>query len=205
MTKEIDITNQRFGKLIALSCIGRAGSAYHKQWSCICDCGKPVNVYAHNLRRGITSSCGCLQQERTSNANAKHRLCATKEYKTWQGLRGRCNNKNSLDYPDYGGRGIKVCERWDDFNNFLSDMGNAPKGFSIDRIDVNGNYEPSNCRWADAKTQARNKTNSRFISVDGIVKTMAEWAEISGTSRNNIHKRIMRGWSNEQAVFGKVA
>ena len=205
MSKMIDLKNKRFGKLFVKSFVGIVGNNPHNKWLCLCDCGKEVMVSGANLRSGVTKSCNCLQKETVSIVNKKHgaSIVETKEYRAWMGLRKRCNNPNSLDYSQYGGRGITVCERWDSFENFLSDMGVAPNGHSIDRIDVNKGYSPENCRWADAKTQARNKTNSRFLSVNGMIKTLAEWAEISNTSRSNIHKRIVRGWSTEQAIFGK--
>ncbi len=205
MTKMIDIHNERFGRLTVNSFVGIIGKNPHNQWNCICDCGKEVIVAGSNLRSGITSSCGCLQAENTSNANKKHGLSQlkSKEYNTWQSMRRRCNCVTSDDYPDYGGRGIKVCERWDNFSNFLDDMGKAPSKYSLDRIDVNKGYSPDNCRWADSKTQARNKTNNRWLSVNGIKKTLAEWAEVSGTDRRNIHKRIARGWTIDQAIFGR--
>lgn len=204
MTKKIDLTNKRFGKLIANTDIGYIGNNPHRVWSCVCDCGNLVNVAGSNLRSGITSSCGCLQREKTSNANKKHGQAAkTKEYNVWCAMRGRCNNANSEDFALYGGRGIKVCSRWDKFEVFILDMGECPSGHSIDRIDVNKDYSPENCRWADTKTQARNKRNNRFIRVDFFVKTLAEWAELSGVNRNNIDKRIRRGWSPFEAIWGK--
>lgn len=204
MHKFIDITGERFGKLIAKSFVGVVNGDNRTKWQCICDCGVELLVRSNNLRTGISKSCGCARKENTILANTKHgKSQNTREYYIWTNLRGRCNNKNSEDYPKYGGRGIKVCERWDNFSNFMEDMGKAPVGYSIDRIDVNGNYEPSNCRWADAKTQARNKTNNRLISANGIIKTMAEWAEIAGIDRRRIHSRIARGWTSEQAIFGK--
>lgn len=205
MAKLIDLTSKRYGRLIVLSFIGKINGKHHNYWNCLCDCGNSVNVTGNNLRANVTKSCGCLHKEKTSISNKKHgaSIIETKEYRAWQNMRKRCNNKKSEDYSSYGGRGIKVCERWDSFINFLNDMGYAPDGFSLDRIDVNGGYNPDNCRWADIKTQARNKTNNRYISSNGIIKTLAEWAEISGTDRRNIHKRIVRGWTTEQAIFGK--
>lgn len=204
MTKMIDISNKRFGRLTVISFVGIVGKNPHNQWKCVCDCGNEIVVSGANLRSNVAKSCGCLQKEKASEANTKHgQSKKTKEYSAWIGMRKRCNTKSSEDYPDYGGRGIKVCERWDLFSNFVEDMEIAPKGFSLDRIDVNKGYSPDNCRWADAKTQARNKTNNRLISLNGIIKTLAEWAELSGTDRRNIHKRIKRGWAVEQAIYGK--
>lgn len=168
MKVKFDLTNKRFGRLFVT---GRADVENRQPyWSCWCDCGKDVAVRSDALRAGITQSCGCLGIERraaaTSLKSVTHGLTRGKrgqqrqpaEYRAWSNMRQRCNNPNNHKFKDYGARGISVCVRWESFENFLADMGNHPgKGYSLDRIDVNGNYEPSNCRWADAKTQANNK------------------------------------------------
>ncbi len=206
MTKLIDLTEKRFGKLTAKRMAGRFGLSQKIKWECLCDCGSSTLVAGDNLRNKITESCGCLQKERTSNANTKHgRSQKTREYEIWGSMRKRCNNSNSEDYPLYGGRGIKVCDRWNSFENFIADMGLCPEKHSIDRIDVNKNYSPENCRWATATQQARNKRNNRWIDVDGVVKTMIEWSELSGVHRTCIGKRLRRGWVPAQAVWGKSA
>jgi len=136
--------------------------------------------------------------------NTIHGLSKTNAYKSWNNARLRCYNPNNKDYKHYGQKGLGMEIEWkEDFAKFYADMGECPNGFTLERIDVNKGYSPENCRWADAITQARNKTNNRFLSANGMIKTLAEWAELSGTSRNNIHKRIVRGWSTEQAIFGK--
>jgi hypothetical protein len=132
-------------------------------------------------------------------------MSGTQEYRSWAAMRGRCNNPSNQDYASYGGRGISVCDRWNDFSNFLADLGPCPDGFSLDRIDVNGDYLPGNCRWANAKTQARNKRTTRWIVINGQTKSLAEWSEISGTDYRAIQKRIRRGWSQSDAVFGRAA
>ena len=156
MPKAINITGQRFGRLIVMHKLSKR--RYTKiQWMCKCDCGKQVSVTTQLLRRGDTRSCGCIN---LGNKRAqKHGFSCTPEYRAWVNMRARCLNKHFWCYKYYGGRGITVCSRWlESVERFLEDMGSRPAGFTLDRIDNDGNYEPVNCRWTDRGTQI---TNSR--------------------------------------------
>ena len=131
-------------------------------WRCRCDCGAFKSVAACELKAGKTKSCGCLDAGRKRTETVKHGYNRTPTYVVWSNMRARCANQNRPDWKNYGGRGIKVCERWGEFSNFLADMGEKPDHLSIDRIDNDGDYEPGNCRWATASEQRRNQraTNS---------------------------------------------
>ena len=161
--KALEISGQSFNRLTAIS---RAGIDAHGKvkWKFSCDCGSEVIATASLVVRGVTSSCGCLRKEiarvngRLTHGPIKHGESKTPEYMVWKTMRQRCVNKNSRDYPAYGGRGVSVCDRWDLFENFIADMGPRPTSdHSIDRIDCNGNYEPANCKWSDDFEQARNR------------------------------------------------
>ena len=171
-----------------------------------CDCGliKKINIY--NVSNSHTKSCGCLNKEVLIKNKTTHGHCrkmkVSKEYTTWQALRNRCYAEKDLSYKDYGERGIIVCDRWNEsFENFYKDMGDAPsKKHSIDRIDNNGNYEPSNCRWATKTEQNRNTRRNNYITYNGETKCVSEWAEIIGLSVATIYLRInRRKWSIEKA------
>ncbi len=160
MSKHPELTGQTFGRYTVLSYAGR-DKYYNSRWLCRCSCGVEKVVFALTLKSGSTVSCGCYGREQSSITNKVHGEThenRTKEYRIWIGMKQRCYNKNLKRFPDWGGRGIIVCDRWkDSFVNFLSDMGRCPDGKGIDRIDNFGNYEPSNCKWSTPFEQAQNR------------------------------------------------
>lgn len=198
-SKKENLVGQRFGKLTVIEKTETTRS--YTKYRCLCECGKEKIVIAANLKRGMTKTCGCGEKaNRESNwkkftthgLSKKHPIHAT-----WNHMKGRCYNKNNEKYKDYGGRGITVCEEWlSDFMNFYNwAISNGWEvGLTIDRIRVNGNYEPSNCRWADSDIQANNKRNSVFITYNDEVKTISQWAKVFNIPAYLIGQRLKRNW-----------
>lgn len=160
MSKLIDLSGQKFDRLTVIKREENSKDG-HARWLCICDCGNTKVINGSNLLNKNVRSCGCLQQEITTlnlEQRFKHGYHNTPTYQTWECMIQRCSNPNVPSYQYYGGRGIRVCQRWlDDFKNFLSDMGERPNGKTLDRIDNEDNYYPENCRWATPKEQSENK------------------------------------------------
>lgn len=188
--KKVNLTGQRFGRLTVVSEAERRGGRV--AWACLCDCGAETVAIACNLTRGHTLSCGCLHREITAERHVTHGQSHTPEYKVWRGMRNRCENQNDAAYPDYGGRGIKVCERWKSFERFLSDMGARPDGMTIERNDVNGDYSPENCRWATMKEQQSNRRDTIRIAIGDRVQPLKLWCEELGVAYKKVHLRLTR-------------
>lgn len=198
MGKFYDLTGQRFGRLT----VSRrdANSGNQPKWLCRCDCGGERIVFGVNLRFGRTNSCGCIVVE-NNKAMSTGRQEYMRAYRIWGGMKQRCLNSSHHAYPDYGGRGIGVCQRWAaDFGAFLEDMGDAPAGLTLDRIDNDRGYEPGNCRWATRKEQCRNKRNNIALTFRGRTQKIFDWASELGIPRKRIYDRLIHGWTIERAL-----
>lgn len=202
MPAPINAVGRTYGRLIVLEKAPSRrynGGKPRVMWRCICSCGTYVDVHTAKLQNGHTQSCGCLQRERTGNTARTHGLRHTREYESWASMKSRCLNPSSVGYHKWGGRGISICKEWiNSFEQFLSDMGPRPKGTTIDRINNNGNYEPSNCRWATAKEQANNLRTTRFFEADGIRDTVSGWCDRLGIERHMIENGLRRGKTFQQ-------
>lgn len=196
MPKFIDRTGQRFGRLTAIEYLGSA------KWLCRCDCGQMKVVATRHLVSGKTKSCGCFRREFSKNKATTHNGSKTRLYVIWRNMIARCSKTYHSEYVRYGAKGIKVCKEWQDFSVFRewAISNGYEDNLSIDRINPNGNYEPSNCRWADEITQANNKRNNVILEYQGKRYTMAELARKSGLKLGTLWARLHNGWSVEEAV-----
>ncbi len=196
-----DLTGRKFGRLTVIE---RAPDGHNgvkrikpvTMWKCICDCGKETIVNRYSLVTGHTVSCGC--KTRKHGYAHKERL-----YETWKNMRRRCNDPTNKRFEQYGGKGVKICPEWDDYEVFREwAMANGYReDLTIDRINLNGDYCPENCRWADALTQMNNTTRNRFIEYCGQTKTVAQWARYFGMKPYMLNSRICKGWSFERAIY----
>lgn len=190
----MDIAGKKFGRLIAV----RPDESNPKKWICRCDCGNISSALKSDLTRGHTTSCGCYRRQRLDESITTHGCSSEKSpnhrmYRTWQDMKARCYNSRNKRYRNYGGRGIKVCKEWvNSFENFYEHVSKLEHfkepGYTIDRINVNGDYEPGNIRWADSDTQASNKTTSHYVTdKDGEVLTIAQYAQKHGIGYNRAY------------------
>lgn len=201
MPKIIDLTGQKYQRLTVIKFAGldKNGAV----WECKCECGNIKNVRSGDLRSGNTNSCGCYMKDQIRKAKLKHGAtqndALTGTYKSWYSMKARCYRKSCIEYKRYGGRGIEVCERWkNSFENFLEDMGERPEGYSLERKDFNGNYEPSNCCWTTSMEQAKNRRNNKYVILNGEKMIQSEAARVL-----NVQPRKISRWRKEQHCIPK--
>lgn len=195
-----DLSSRRFNKWTVLS-LNRITPEYVALWNCVCSCGTAGVIRGSSLTTSNSKSCGCHRAEVALKTSTKHGMSETKVWYAWQRLRDRCYQPKNKAYPSYGGRGIKVCKRWMKFDNFFADMGNPPSDMhSIDRINVNGDYMPSNCRWATQKEQANNRRSNTWLTAFGRTQTIAQWSDELGIKRPTICQRLARGATHAEAL-----
>lgn len=193
----IDITGQKFGRLTAIG-IDDTKKTKKTYWICVCECGTIKSVRSDSLKDGSVVSCGCKKREQEKinlTTHYDHMQSGTRIYYIWQGMKARCENIHNPRYHNYGGRGIVVCDEWkNNFNSFFkwATENGYSKELTIDRIDVNGNYEPNNCRWADIKVQCNNRTSNIKITIGNATKSLKEWCEIFEVDYAKIHARYQR-------------
>ena len=205
-----DLTNQQFGELTVLSqaqdSVAENGRHY-KMWHCRCSCGNEKDFYECNLIGGKSKSCGCVSRQKMIERTTTHGMTNTRIYRIWENMRKRCRNHNDPRFHRYGGRGIKVCDEWN--NDFLSFYNWAIENgyedyLTIDRIDNNGMYCPDNCRWTDIKTQCKNRSTNIWVEIDGEMKIVSDWAELYGLDRDLIYRRISVGWDPKRAILEQI-
>lgn len=204
MGNAIDITGQKYGRLTVIS-LSHSDKRGERFWLCKCECGKEITASGYKLRSGNTKSCGCLQKEmRDAGLHKTHGMTNSKLYYTWENMKHRCQDPKNAMYKHYGGRGIKVCSEWaDSFQDFKewALTHRYREGLSIERIDVNGNYEPENCKWITLKEQYLNRTDSHMVTAFGKTQTIREWADETGLKYDTIERRLNGyGWSAERAL-----
>ena len=196
-----DLKGQKFGRLTVIE-RAKKENERHAVWLCICDCGNYVTVKSDNLKSGNSKSCGCLAKELTRQRSLKHGEFGSRLYNIWAHMKNRCNNPSDKRYKDYGGRGITFCKEWNDFESFRdwASANGYRDDLTIDRIDVNGNYEPSNCRWATIEEQANNKRNNLVYTLNGRTQTLAQWCEEYGMNYFTVYRRLGYGWDISKAL-----
>lgn len=191
--KRDDLVGKRFGRLIVIRFEGSDLNG-HSCWLCECECGNRTVVAGTNLKRGLTTSCGCRRNEVTSERLTTHGMYGSSLYNCWSGMLQRCKNPNDKLYHRYGGRGIEVCEEWNDFENFYNWAieNNYKPELTIDRINNDDGYYPKNCRWADRITQSNNTSQNRRITYRGITKTISEWARLLGLDYGVLYRHLQK-------------
>lgn len=207
MPTKLDLTGQKFGKLTAVSeAAPNARGQY--MWNCVCECGQTRVVRTINLRAGTSRSCGCTNPKNFNTDRVldpiSGKMVRPDGYGSWKAMQSRCYTQSDPSYSDYGGRGIRMCDRWlgqGGLSNFLADMGPKPdKHYSVERIDPNGNYCPENCRWANPFEQSNNRRGLNWITHNGKTQTITQWNRELGLGVGGLELRLRRGWSLHEAI-----
>lgn len=204
--RSADLSGSKFGRLAVLERAPNIGTK--TCWWCRCQCGRVVAIQTYLMTSGNTQSCGCLKQERVREGGKKNRVHGeghgeniTPEYRSWRSMRSRCLNPNVKEYPYYGGRGIKICKRWDDYRLFLKDMGRRPSiKHSLERLNVNRNYTPDNCRWATHAEQQVNRRGTMYVTYMGKKISVSKLGMKSLVGVDLFRSRIQQGWDVERAL-----
>lgn len=195
-----DLTGQKFGRLTVVDRGVNKGRSI--AWNCYCDCGMEKLVTTSNLRSGSTTSCGCIKTERLKNNNPRitHGKARSPTYISWQSMKTRCSNPSHKHFYNYGGKGIGYDSSWELFENFLSDMGERPHGYTLDRIDNSKGYSKENCRWASRQDQAKNTSTVKNLTFNGKTMCMLDWSKELNLPYTKIVKGVRRGFSAEQIL-----
>lgn len=201
--KAKDITNRRFGRLVALGPVGKNKKGV--VWLCQCDCGNMVTPLTNHLTSGNTKSCGCLQKEIATRRSTTHGMTKHPIHQVWTSIIQRCTNPNDKSFANYGGRGISICDEWrSDFQIFHDYVSRLPhfmeKGYSLDRVDNSLGYSPGNLRFATRVEQNRNTRHNRMLTFNGKTQCVGAWAEELGVNFVTLHGRLHRGWSIERTL-----
>lgn len=207
MSKIMDITGNKYGKLTVLGIHCHGTKTTPIKWKCICDCGNIVYKPSNCLKNGTVKSCGCFQKEQCKHINYRHGGWGTKLYKIWDKMCQRCNNNKKNNYKNYGGRGINVCSEWLDFANFQKWANNNgyKDGLTIERINNDGNYKPTNCKWITLQKQQFNKRTNRILELNGEKQTMKEWSQKLNINYDVLSSRVNAlKWSDEKALTTPV-
>lgn len=197
MGKFVDLCGRRFGRLTVME-VDQSNTSRCTKWLCRCECGAIRSVRSQDLTRGTTLSCGCYHKDQITKHGMSTRFWRHPLYATWNGMITRCHNPKHHDYPNYGGRGISVCERWRDITNFIADMyGDWAPGLQLDRKDNNGDYCPENCRWVTCIENANNKRTTLYA----LGAPVSELSRISGINVATLRDRIHRGWPESDLLL----
>jgi hypothetical protein len=186
--KPLDLTGKKFGRLLGLRRVKNQPGYGQARWLFLCDCGTEKELFGYSVRHGQVQSCGCLRHENMSRL--KHGMTGQTEFNSWVSMRQRCNNPDDAAFRHYGGRGIAVCEAWDEFFAFYADMGPKPEGASLERRDNDGGYTPGNCYWATRQQQIRNRRTTTFYEYEGERLSLQEWAERHGLKYPTVWHRF---------------